>query len=1063
MLKPFNKQKNTKKCHGQSIVELIIAIAIFSLISAAITTMVVGSFTGLTRGGEQTQAEALAREGIEAVRSIKDRAWNENVYSTSSVSVNSNQWNFDGEGSTETIGKFTRVISFEDVCRDVSNNIVDCPGDYLDVQSKKVTVVVSWEVREGVLNTVRHSSYVTNWDSKEWIQTDWSGGAGQSVWSDTTKFDNDDDNLDFTTNGEIKLKISNISCSPKIWNFSNGFDYVYDTEKIEVVTEVAQLKSSGGEPIDGFTQGLWHLDEVSGSIIDYSGIGNDLVNVKGSPLYGQSGKFATSLDFNGNSSRYITNTQQTGLNITGPITIDAWVYRTSEATAGEAIVSKWRESGNRRSYSFNVNNTNHLEFWVSSNGSNLFHVEAANTVPLNSWVHVAGVYDGSNLYVFQNGNLENSLVYSSGIANKTPSFFLSGAQGFSGVGFFNGKIDEVRISNTARWITNFTPPASSFGPVSYPADDPPINPNSTHSVSGVGSWSGFTETATKNGGEIYYQLSDDGGTTWKYWDGGAWGEATASDYNTATIINANITSFPVDTEQIMFKAFLSSDGSQQVILDKVEIDCEKQKDWDFASASDYSYDSGKIIVAGGTASLADLSVGGSCSGVPTSCNIFNTLLSCQDQGGCAWGAGLTDSTINPDFSSTLDPWTTGIWGTKNATLSRSISGGNPGGYAKIQFPNTKKKLSGGYFEQSFTTTGAAEEASLDLDWIVSQYTGAADSLTLYAFVDSTPGTPTIGQEVWSSGNQTVTNSWTNVSDIDVSGKITGAGTYYLKIAAYVDYTNSGANRSYAIGFDNVTLSWTTTDSCSGIPTSCNIFATQPSCLLQDGCSWTGASVYPTDNPSINPIEVYSGTDINSWSGFTETATKNGGEIYYQLSDDGGTTWKYWDGGAWGEATDSDYNTATIINTNISSFPVDTEQIMFKAFLSSDGSQQVILDNVKISWAENISGYATVGTFISSSFNMNNSSPVQTIEWDENIPTEVEAIKFEVSTAPDNSGSPGVWTDWYGASGVGSFFTYGEGNLISTNLNNNQWVRYRATLIGDGTNTPILEEIRINYK
>ena len=65
---------------GQSLLEVIIALAIFALIGSFMAPFIVESFVGLERGGEQTQAEALAQEGIEAVRSIKDSAWNEIFY-----------------------------------------------------------------------------------------------------------------------------------------------------------------------------------------------------------------------------------------------------------------------------------------------------------------------------------------------------------------------------------------------------------------------------------------------------------------------------------------------------------------------------------------------------------------------------------------------------------------------------------------------------------------------------------------------------------------------------------------------------------------------------------------------------------------------------------------------------------------------------------------------------------------------------------------------------------------------------------------------------------------------
>jgi len=179
--KSNNRILNIKYSHGQSILEVIVAMAIFSLIGAAMATLVVGGFTGLEQGGEYTQAQALAQEGIEAVKSIQAGAWNEIIYSQSGVATSSNQWIFSGEDTSETIGQFTRTITFNDVCRDGSNDITDCPGSYTDVHSKKASVSVSWEIRSGVTNSVQRASYLTNWDSQDWTETDWRGQSGENV------------------------------------------------------------------------------------------------------------------------------------------------------------------------------------------------------------------------------------------------------------------------------------------------------------------------------------------------------------------------------------------------------------------------------------------------------------------------------------------------------------------------------------------------------------------------------------------------------------------------------------------------------------------------------------------------------------------------------------------------------------------------------------------------------------------------------------------------------------------------------------------------------------------
>lgn len=150
--------------------EVIIALAIFSLIAAAMATMVLGGSAALIQGGEQTEAEAFAQEGIEAVRAIRDRAWNELIYSRSGIAASSGQWIFKGASSTDSWGKYTRVIDFFDVCRDISDEIVNCPSGQKDLQTKKVAVNVTWDIRTNVKNEVKQIAYLTNWRSLDWTE-----------------------------------------------------------------------------------------------------------------------------------------------------------------------------------------------------------------------------------------------------------------------------------------------------------------------------------------------------------------------------------------------------------------------------------------------------------------------------------------------------------------------------------------------------------------------------------------------------------------------------------------------------------------------------------------------------------------------------------------------------------------------------------------------------------------------------------------------------------------------------------------------------------------------------
>lgn len=862
---------------GQSLLEVIVALAIFALISATMVALSTGGFITLDVGGQQTQAQVMAQEGVEGVRAIRDRAWNELIYTSSSVSTSSGQWVFNGEGTTNQSGNYIRTISILPVCRDVNNNIAVCPASYIDVQTKKVISEVDWPVRN-TTNTIQQVSYLTNWDTNLWTQTDWAGGSGQNIWSVATKYLSDDC-INASTTGQLQLKYNQGSgCGPMIWDFNNQYQYTYDQTKIEVVGGLGQLKDLGS----------------------------------------CSGVTSTCLGF-------------------------------SNQTSCQAQVGC-------------------------------------------SW---------------------------------TPSY------------------------------TDMIPNIRNFN---------------SYSPNQISYWSGFAEIANKNGGEIYYQLSNDDGVSWKYWDGSIWATSTlATDYNTSTIISANIGTFTTSTKKIMFKAFLSSNGTQQVKLDQVQIDCSRTNDWDFSIPASYSYNTSTIRVTSSLAQLVNLNGGGFCSGTATACNTFGNQTACTNQGGCSWQVGGSGATTNPNFTTTLSPWARGSWG-KAPTMSRSTTGGHPTGYAKIQFPNTKSVTSGGYFQQKFTTTKAASIATLNLDWIVTQYTGAAQNLTLYAFVDKVAGAPTIGGvgQVWSSGNRTSTSGWAGSGSINIAGKITGAGTYYLKIAAFVKYTSGGVNRSYAVGFDNVQLNWTYPNICSGTPKACNILGTSSSCLTQGGCSWNSGTSYATTSPGISPTVFLSvpTTTFSKWTHFIETANKNGGQIFYQLSNNSGSNWQYWNGSAWATAGAGNYNTATVINTNIPSFSTSTGKLMFKAFLTSNGVQLVQLDNVQVWWQETtgVSNYATLGSVISSAFNLSDSSPVSVIFWRQNTSACTNcAVKLQVRTAPNNAGVPGTWSAWYGPSGAGDYFTDYHGQIIPQALNWNQWVQYQAWLSGDGNSTPILNEVTVYYK
>jgi len=144
--------------------EVIIAMAIFAFIGSAMVTMALGGLEGLEQGGEYTQAEALAQEGVEAIRAVRDKDWNDLNCSLCAVEVIGNQWTISASASQE-IGQYTRIITISDVYRDSGDNIVapTTPGATIDTDSKKINSTIEWATRPGFTKAIERICYLTNW------------------------------------------------------------------------------------------------------------------------------------------------------------------------------------------------------------------------------------------------------------------------------------------------------------------------------------------------------------------------------------------------------------------------------------------------------------------------------------------------------------------------------------------------------------------------------------------------------------------------------------------------------------------------------------------------------------------------------------------------------------------------------------------------------------------------------------------------------------------------------------------------------------------------------------
>jgi hypothetical protein len=84
-----------------------------------------------------------------------------------------------------------------------------------------------------------------------------------------------------------------------------------------------------------------------------------------------------------------------------------------------------------------------------------------NLPPTSTWVHYALVRNGSNLSLYRNGTSVATATFSGSATTNTVSL-VGGSPENSGAYSFDVYLDDFRITNSARYTANFTPPTEPF-------------------------------------------------------------------------------------------------------------------------------------------------------------------------------------------------------------------------------------------------------------------------------------------------------------------------------------------------------------------------------------------------------------------------------------------------------------------------------------------------------------------------------------------------------------------------------------------------------------------------
>ncbi|MEK6407440.1 MAG: LamG-like jellyroll fold domain-containing protein [Acidobacteriota bacterium] len=168
-----------------------------------------------------------------------------------------------------------------------------------------------------------------------------------------------------------------------------------------------------------------------------------------------------SLSLNGTSAYVDVPNTPAGLgvsiDITGPITVEAWIKLNSPGVR-QGIIERYNPSAGAGTtdggYALRVLSNGKLRFFVFKNSVEYSSVTSATSLTTGQWYHVAGVYDGSQLKIYIQGSV-NGTPTTPTFTNTTGTSNLKIGVSSDGGGFFNGLIDESRVTARAIYTANF--------------------------------------------------------------------------------------------------------------------------------------------------------------------------------------------------------------------------------------------------------------------------------------------------------------------------------------------------------------------------------------------------------------------------------------------------------------------------------------------------------------------------------------------------------------------------------------------------------------------------------
>jgi hypothetical protein len=247
------------------------------------------------------------------------------------------------------------------------------------------------------------------------------------------------------------------------WGISSStatdFYMYYDNDHADNTTYIGAINTTAGANVwDSNFKMVQHMkDETTATTSDSTSNNNDGTKLLANEPIETDAKIAKGQDFDGEDDGIFIG-DEPSLDCT-QVTLEAWI-KADTLDTGEflnIVVGKWKITDDQRSYCLNPDGTK-LRFGISPDGfyASRKSLQTTGAISAETIYYITGTYDGSILRAYINGSPDATTVSYSGTIHPGSAQAQLGRIDYDGApGYFDGIIDEVRISDIARaaaWI-----------------------------------------------------------------------------------------------------------------------------------------------------------------------------------------------------------------------------------------------------------------------------------------------------------------------------------------------------------------------------------------------------------------------------------------------------------------------------------------------------------------------------------------------------------------------------------------------------------------------------------